>query len=194
MPTLQTPWGIADTVIRLDPDNRFLRVHTPSHGGIGVHPAQAIPDHIASCANVDAEGWRWFEEDINVAAVMVAFPHLFCINTVAAAKDALRHHLPEVYTRHFGEALTAANSHAIERREFEAASRDKFVVTAGFGSSFWDVPGGYVYACGFRRSDDATAGFLVPSARYARPERLILDEFPRWEPDRTLPMHKPRTD
>ena len=82
------------------------------------------------------------------------------------------------------------SARAIERREFEAATRDNFVVTAGFGSSFWDVPCGYVYACGFRQRDEATAGFLVPASRYTKPDRLILDEFPRWEPDRTLQMHK----
>ena len=190
MPKLQTPWGPADTVFRLDPDDMVLRVHTSGHGRIGVHPQQAIPPHIAACAQADSEGWRWFEEDVAAAAAILAFPHLFGPSTLAAATDCLRNNLPETYTEHFGEVLTAANSRAIERREFEAATRDNFVVTAGFGSSFWDVPCGYVYACGFRQRDEATAGFLVPASRYTAPDRLILDEFPRWEPDRTLQMHK----
>ena len=53
MPKIQTPWGPPDTVIRLDPDDMILRVHTCSHGGIGVHPHQSIPPHIAACAQVD---------------------------------------------------------------------------------------------------------------------------------------------
>ncbi len=190
MPKIQTPWGPPDTVIRLDPDDMILRVHTCSHGGIGVHPHQSIPPHIAACAQVDSEGWRWFEEDVAAAAVIIAFPHLFGQSTLAAAKDSLRNNLPATYAEHFGEVLTAANSRAIAQREFEAATRDNFIVTAGFGSSFWNVPCGYVYACGFRQRDEGTAGFLVPAAKYITPERLILDEFPRWEPDRTLPMNK----
>lgn len=190
MPKLQTPWGPAETVIRLDPDDMIMCVQTATHGGIGVHPHQAVPAHITTCAEVDQDGWRWFEEDIAAAAVIVAFPHLFGPGSLDAAKDALRNTLPEIYTAHFAEALTAANSRALERREFEAATRDKFVVTAGFGSSCWNVPVGYVYACGFRQCDEATAGFLVPQAKYIKPGRLILDEFPNWEPDRTLPYQK----
>jgi hypothetical protein len=145
MPKIQTPWGPPDTVIRLDPDDMILRVHTCSHGGIGVHPLQSIPPHIAACAQVDSEGWRWFEEDVAAAAVILAFPHLFGQSTLAAAKDSLRNNLPATYTEHFGEVLTAANSRAIAQREFEASTRDNFIVTAGFGSSFWNVPCGYVY-------------------------------------------------
>jgi hypothetical protein len=51
-----------------------------------------------------------------------------------------------------------------------------------------------VYACGWRKIDEATAGFLVPADIYdINPARLVLDDFPLWEPDRTLPYSKPQT-
>lgn len=194
MPKLQTPWGPAYEVRRLDANDMILRAFAAENSGIGVHPQQALPDHIARCATVGEQGWRWFEDTVAAAAVVVAFPHLFSASMLELAVDTLKHELPEAYTAHFGEPLTAATSRALERRAFEDAAMDNFVVTAGFGSAYWNVPCGHVYACGFRRRDEATAGFLVPASRYLEPDRLILDEFPRWEPDRTLPMHKRAPD
>lgn len=53
----------------------------------------------------------------------------------------------------------------------------------GFGDWSWNTPVGMVYACSFRASDGATAGFLVPADEYnVNPGRLILDKYPRWDP------------
>ncbi len=80
----------------------------------------------------------------------------------------------------------------MEEREFHARTTDNFIVTAAWGSSFWDVGNGKVYVCGWRRRDEATAGFLVPEEEYqVNPSRLILDTYPRWEPNRSLPYVKP---
>ena len=109
------------------------------------------------------------------------------------AKEILQHYYPEAFMAHFGGVLTAATSRALEQREWESATANNYTVTAGFGDWTWNVPLGYVYACGWRRSDEATAGFLVPADVYnVNPGRLVLDDFQRWEPDRTLPYSKPR--
>lgn len=170
----------------------MLRVGTSSHGGIGVMPAVAMPAHLAALADTDAYGTRWYEEDIAWAIAVTAFPDRFDPSWVNAARGTMRNEFPEAYVAHYGGALTAETSRVLERRLFEAATRDKFVVTGSFGDWAWDVPPGYVYACGWRRSDEATAGFLVPDAKYVSPGRLVLDDFPRWEPDRTLPYFKPK--
>lgn len=190
MPKLSTPWGQADVFVRLDPDKKVVRVATPSQGGIGVHPSLELAAHIEACAIVDSEGWRWFE-DSGCAAVIVALPQLFSRSAFESAKLDLQHSQPETYMTHFGTVLTATTSRALEQREFESATRNKYTVVAAFGDWAWDVPQGSVYCCGWRNSDEATAGFLVPADHfYQHATRLILDDFPRWEPNRKLPYSK----
>lgn len=194
MSKVSTPWGEAVIYFRLNPDKKFLRVNTDQSGGIGIHPSVPIPAHIERCAVIAEDGWRWFEDD-QCAAVVVAFPELFSHTAVSACRDHLRHTDPETFTAHFGITLTAADSRALEQREFEANTRDNFIPTAGFGDWAWNVPKDSVYVCGWRQRDEAIAGFLVPAERfYEEACRLVLDEFPRWEPDRALPYYKPKPE
>lgn len=193
MEKLSTPWGLADYVHFHDPDRKIRRVSTSSHGGISVSRELKMPDHLAALGMRDATGCLWFEEDLAWAAVPAAFPQHFNEESLEAAQQTLRHHFPEAYVAQFGGVLTASTSRALARREWEAATANSFVVTCGFGDWAWDVPTGHVYACGWRRSDEATAGFLVPASRYVNEGRLVLDAFPRWEPNRTLPYFKPKS-
>lgn len=192
MKNFNTPWGVADQIESCHPDRKILRVHTPSHGGIAVALDLAMPVCLASIGTVE-NGFRWFEEDLDWAAPVTAFPNFFPPEDVRHATEILQHCYPEAFMEHFGSVLTAANSRALERREWEAATANNFTVTAGWGDWAWDVPQGQVYATGWRRKDEATAGFLVPAAVYkVNPGRLVLDNFPRWEPNRSLPYSKPR--
>lgn len=193
MEKLSTPWGLADYVQFHDPERRIRRVSTSSHGGFCVAHDLKMPDHLAALGMPDATGGLWFEEDLSWAAVPAAFPQHFNDETVAAAQQTLRHHFPEAYVAQFGGVLTAATSRALAQREWEAATANSFVVSCGFGDWAWNVPARHVYACGWRRSDEATARFLVPAADYINEARLVLDAFPHWEPDRTLPYFKPKS-
>lgn len=191
MKNFNTPWGVADEVRFYGQDRKILSVSTPSHGGIGAALDVPMPAHLA-VIGMEQGGYRWFEEDQAWAALVTAFPGYFTESDVRFAKDILQNHYPEAFTAHFGVELTAATSRALEQREWEHATAGNFVVTAGFGDWAWDVPMGKVYACGWRRKDEATAGFLVPTDVYqANPGRLVLDSFPRWEPNRNLPYSKP---
>lgn len=187
---MRTPWGDAQTVSYYDPDRKIVHVSTASHGGLGVDLALDMPAHLAGIGECDDKR-RWFEEDKAWAAVALAFPQFFSATVVEQAKETLKHWRPEAYMTHFGVTLGPADSHVLEKRAWEQATRDNFVVTAGWGDWAWDVPAGHVYAAGFRASDGAAAGFLVPQDQYERPGRLVLDGFPRWEPDRTKPYCKP---
>jgi len=192
MRNMNTPWGRADYVHFHAPDRSIIRVGTSSHGGIGVASARDMPDHLASIGFVEGE-WRWFEEDQDYCAAVVAFPEHFPPEWQESAKLTLQNWYPEAHMRHFGSVLTGATSLALEKREWESATRDKWVALSGFGDWSWNTPAGKVYACGFRARDGATAGFLVPAEEYdVNPARLVLDGYPRWEPDRTLPYTKPR--
>ena len=165
---------------------------TSEHGGIGVLPAAPMPDYLAALGHTDVYGTRWYEEDIAWAIAVTAFPDRFEPSWIVAAKETMRHEYPEAYMTHYGVVLTAETSRLLERRQFEAATRNSYTVTASFGEWAWNVPVGFVYACGWRRSDESTAGFPVPAEKYLNPGRLVLDEFPRWEPDRSIPAYKPK--
>lgn len=189
---MPTPWGVSHYVHFHGPDKLVVRVGTAEHGGIGVDASITMPPALAALAMVDSEGRRWFEEDITWAAAVIALPDRFQPEWVETAQDILCHHFPDAYMAHFNVVLTAADSRAMEEREFHAKTTDNFIVTAAWGSSFWDVGNGNVYVCGWRRRDEATAGFLVPEEEYqVNPSRLILDTYPRWEPNRSLPYVKP---
>jgi hypothetical protein len=189
MMRFETPWGQSALVRFLSSNGDVVRVESPGHGGDGVRTDVPMPPTLAGLG-VTVGNWRWFEEDVAWAAVAIAFPALYQPEQVELATSTLRDWFPDEYSAHFGVQLDAQSSRVLEQREWEQATRGSFCVTAGFGSQFWDVPAGYVYACGFRASDEAVAGFLVPEAEYANPMRLILDAFPRWEPNRTLPYLK----
>jgi hypothetical protein len=190
MKHFNTPWGVAD-VHSLHPENKILRVSTATHGGIAVTLDLQMPACLAALGT-ELGGYRWFEEDLAWAAPATAFPRCFHPDQVWMAREILQHNYPEAFMAHFGGVLTSATSRALEQREWESATAGRFVVTAGFGDWAWDVPRGHVYACGWRRNDEATAGFLVPAEIYdVNPGRLVLDDFTRWEPDRNLPYTKP---
>lgn len=191
MKNFPTPWGLADQVDILHPEKKILRVHTPEHGGVAVATDLPMPSCLAALGE-QGQSFRWFEEDQAWAAPATAFPSFFHPEQVRRAKQILQHYYPEAHMDHFGGVLTAATSHALERREWESATANNFTVTSGFGDWAWDVPRGYVYACGWRKNDEAVAGFLVPADVYsANPGRLVLDEYPRWSPNRALPYSKP---
>ena len=192
---MPTPWGVSHYVHFHGADKLVVRVGTAEHGGIGVDASILMPPALAALAMLDSDGRRWFEEDVCWAAAVIALPDRFPADWVESAQNTLCHSFPDAYMAHFNVVLTAADSRAIEEREFHAKTQDNFIVTAAWGSAFWDVGTGSVYACGWRRRDEATAGFLVPEGEYqVAPSRLILDNYPRWEPDRSLPFVKPERE
>lgn len=187
---MRTPCGDAHTVSFYDPDPKIAHVFTVSSSGIGVDLALDMPAHLAELGECDDKR-RWFEENEAWAAVAVAFPSFFSAGVVEQAKETLKHRRPEAYMAHFGVTLGPADSYALEQRAWEQATRDSFVASAVWTDAFWDIPSGYVYAAGFRARDEAIAGYLVRRSRCVNAARLVLDGFPRWEPDRTKPYCKP---
>lgn len=189
---MNSPWGQTHYVHYHGSDKLVVRVSTSEHGGIGVHPDVSMPLALACLGMTDDAGWRWFEEDLAWAIPVVALPERFPEDWVTAARDTLRNEFPQAYMAHFSVVLTPKESRLLEQMEWDAATRNRFTPTAGFGSEFYNVPPGTVWVAGLRLSDEATAGFLVPEVDYlASGSRLILDGFQRWEPDRTTSYRKP---
>ena len=188
MDKLSTPWGPAHTLQVIDPARQIVHVTTAEHGGYGVSNALPLPKCLAGLGVVEGD-YRWFEEDSCWCAVPIAFPKYFSPATLASAMDTLRNDHPSAYQIHFRVHLKPEESRALEQARWDESTRNSFTLSAGFTDA-WDIPAGHVYAVGWRRADEATAGFLVPAADYEATTRLVLDSYPRWEPNRTLSRHK----
>ena len=187
---MRTPWGDAHTASYYDPARKIVHVSTASHGGIGVDLALDMPAHLAAIGECDDKR-RWFEEDEAWAAVAIAFPQFFSAAVVEQAKETLKHWRPDAYMVHFGVTLGPADSHVLEQRAWDHATRDNFVTTAVWNDAFWESPVAMSTLRASALDDEAIAGFLIRRSECANATRLVLDGFPRWEPDRTKPYCKP---
>ena len=186
-----SPWGKIDQTEGIDDKGLIIRVHTPSHGGIGVHKSLEMPSSLASLAMEPAAEWRWFEEDCDWAAVPLAFPDRFNEAVLDQAKDCLRNWNPDAYEGFFGVKPTPEESHVAKDRYLKDLNKQNFMPKTGYGDWAWDVPKGFVYCQGARQSDEATKGFLVPADEYKNLQELVLNDYPAWEPDKSLPYTKP---
>lgn len=191
-----TPWGVADHVVALNPERTVLRVGTPSHGGIGVHASVNIAPHLLRYA-INAEStspdeWRWFEEDCNWALVALALPDLFTPEQRESAEATVRNWCPDAWEAHFGRRPSAEESSRIRELELAERLKNHFRPRTAFGDWAWNVPKGHVYVLGHRAIDDQTQGFLVPDPEYQNLDTLVLDSYPHWSPDKSLPYSKPR--
>lgn len=189
---MDTPWGRADLVESKTDDNTVLVVSTSSHGGIGVHIAtHSIPEYFKKFA-IYGETWAWFEEDCCWSAAALALPELF-LDAQQSAEDTLRNWYPDAYAAHFGRMPLASESMVVRERERKIRLMNNFTVYAAWDETAWNVPIGHVYVRGRRSADNAEAGFLIPVDLYKPPiDDIVLDAFPRWEPDRALPQFKPK--
>lgn len=187
--SINTPWGVADSVRDVSGDGEVIVVSTSSHGGIGVKETRQLPPYMTPYG-LACSGFLFFEEDRDWSLPVCAFPDLFP-KRQEAAKDTILNWHPGVYEKHFGHKPTAAESLAVAEAERHERLKNNFIPSTGFGDWAWDVPKGYVYALGWRRADRATKGFLVPKAQYVNLHELVLDAFPAWAPDKTQPYSKP---
>ena len=190
MKTMNTPWGPADGISYLNDERTIIRVHTSSHGGIGVRCDVPMPPHFP--CGLDGDNWRWYEEDQEWCFPATAYPACFKPDAVQIAKDLMRNWYPDAFEAHFAEKVTSSNSAARRRDELNSRLHGNYRVKACWSDSCWNVPTGQVLALGVRASDGDEATFLVPKPDYKALDELVLDRYPRFTPDRTLPYSKPR--
>lgn len=183
-----TPWDRPDDVTFLNKEHTVLRVSTPSHGGIGVHKSQQMPTHLAN--GIDEGGFLWYEEDCHWSLVVLAFPDLFEERVRESAKTTAANWYPDEYMAHFGVTLSIEQSSTLAQRDRDLRLANKFTVSSAFSDTTWNVPKGFVYASGYRKSDGAHQGFLVPKEQYVNPHELVLDDYPQWSPDKSFPYMK----
>jgi hypothetical protein len=83
----QTPWGIADSTYEIA--DGILSHHTASHGGIELSPERHAALQSKFRFHTFAGG-RWYEEDCDACAVVIAFPDAFPAHKVPLAIQAAK--------------------------------------------------------------------------------------------------------
>lgn len=120
MTNLNTPWGRADQVTPIGTQGIFM-ASTASHGGLFV-PDELLaqmPEELrgsnsySGCAN-------WFEEDIEWAIPVLAFPDQFPPSTCDAAVKTIKYYedrKPDEYLYSAAQWLAGPGGQAVKDRE-----------------------------------------------------------------------------
>ena len=158
--SIHTPWGESQSVKHIA--DGIVSVSTASHGGyiLSDERNRQMPD----CLRID-EGW--YEEDCDWALVAVAFPQFFEKKDVECATSTLRNLLPDQYEKHTGKVLVSGESREKDRRAWQEAHRNDYVVGAAWGDWHHAVPKEHVAVCAWlpgRRETEAY--FIVPADEY----------------------------
>lgn len=165
-----TPWGLSEHATAYGPEIVFHE--TASHGGFQlsaernamVHPMLRSKDH-------------WYEEDREWAGVAQAFSLFFTDLERRDADKIIRNWFPDAWEDIHGRALLPGQSRERDRRAFESAHADSWIVLTAIASKHQPdhveciaTPGGYRGAAERRR-------YLVPADDYL-PGRFgfVIDE------------------
>lgn len=166
-----TPWGVSQLATIYGPG--VVAHSTAAHGGI----------HLSADRNrqIDAALRKespWYEEDSEWAIVAQTFPDLFTSYERKCADDTIRHSWPETWERIHGRNLAAGESRSRDRRAFEEAHADDWVVISAIYSGQHAGMTEVVATKGGLRGAGAERRFLVPSEEYGTRGHLgfVIDE------------------
>lgn len=150
---------------------------TASHGGFNLDDAR----NAAMPAALRIEG-GWYEEDCDWAMVAFGFPKLFTAYERRIAEKTLRDTYPERWEAVHGRSLAPGESFTKDRRLFEEAHAEDWIVISASMSGTTLGLVQCVAALGGKRDRRPYRGFLVPKAEYrAGPHGFVIDEA-RHEP------------
>lgn len=190
-----SPWGEIQDKSELAPG--IWAVSTAGHGGIKLSRERnaAMPDYMRNKGG-------WYEEDCEWAKVAVVYPigfqstfkdrHGVDQTEYDCALETFRNWFPEEYESFFNIVLQPGQSHCRDQRIFELETRNKFVVSAAWGSWAAWVPDGKVGVIAKRVVDSAKAWFLVNVPDYDKRGRhgFVID--PARDQEIPEPEHKIR--
>jgi hypothetical protein len=126
--TASTPWGASQGATLYAEDVIFHS--TASHGGIHLSAARNRRVH----PMLRAEG-GWYEEDEAWAIVAITFPHLFTAFERRCAEQTIKDSWPDAWETIFGTVLAPRESREKDRRAFERAHADDWIVTLAITST-----------------------------------------------------------
>jgi len=161
-----TPWGSAQYI---KPFGRGIgECGTAGHGGVRVSRALAEKTMLPAVLKqaIVRKDYYWFEEDCAYSLVVLSFPERFEEKAHEYAHAAAKNWFPDEYTLLTGNAVALEESHTLQRRKFEAETRDRFVVCSASGDWKEGVPAGMVEVLAKRASDGARVTALVPADEY----------------------------
>ncbi|OYX62661.1 hypothetical protein U8326_14060 [Tsuneonella sp. CC-YZS046] len=167
---LWTPWGGSQGGVVYAEGVVFH--HTAGHGGFNLDEAR----NAAMPAALRIEP-GWYEEDCDWAMVAFGFPELFTAYERRIAEKTLRDTFPDRWEAVHGRSLAPGESFSNDRRLFEEAhAQDWIVISASMSGS---APGFVkcVATLGGKRDWRPYRGFLVPKAEYrSGPHGFMIDE------------------
>lgn len=118
----------------------------------------------------------WYEEDCDWALVAFGFPELFTAYERRIAEKTLRDTFPERWEAIHGRALAPGESFMNDRRLFEVAHAQDWIVVSAIRS---DVRPGFVECIATLGGDRAGSRrcYLVPAGEYrCEPHGFVIDE------------------
>jgi len=165
-----TPWGMSQgSEVYAD----GVAFHsTASHGGFRLDEARRA----AMLPALRVEG-GWYEEDCEWAKVALAFPELFTTRERRMAEKTLRHDFPDCWEAVHGRLLAPGESFDKDRRLFEEAHAQDWIVISASQSQGSPGVVECVAALGGKRDRRPYRGFLVPNDEYrSGPHGFVIDE------------------
>lgn len=160
---IESPWGRVQHGTKIA-DGMFV-VSTAGHGGFKL---SVLLNSMIPVAFRNDNGW--YEEDCEAYKVVHFFPGLFQPDQVTRAAEALKHWNWQEWERHYGVALTDAESHMKADHNFKLAHKDSLLTISAYGDWHMYVPKGMVGVCasrgGSREYGVETRGFLVTKEEY----------------------------
>jgi len=156
-----TPWGASQgaTVYA----EGVERHSTAGHGGFKLSAEENRKVHptLRSTAG-------WYEEDSEWAIVAISLPHLFTTFERRCAERTIKNSWPDAWETIFGTVLAPGESYEKDRRSFELAHANDWIVISAITSSRCE---GFVECVatpgGRRGAGTEERRFLVPSSEYA---------------------------
>ena len=154
-----TPWGSSQLATIYGPG--VIAHSTAGHGGF--HLSADRNRLIDPSLRKDSP---WYEEDCEWAIVALTFPDLFTSYERKCADETIRHTWPETWERIHGRILAPGESRSRDRRVFEQAHAQDWVVVSAIYSGQHAGMTEVVATKGGLRGVDAERRFLVPSDEY----------------------------
>ena len=166
-----TPWGSSQLATIYGPS--VIAHSTASHGGFHLSP-----DRNRLIDPTLRKDSPWYEEDCEWAIVALTFPNLFTAYERRCADETIRHSWPDTWERIHGRILAAGESQSRDRRVFEHAHADNWVVISAIYSDQHAEMTEVVATRGGIRGAEGERRFLVPSDEYGGrgPFGFVIDE------------------
>ncbi|WP_019998515.1 DUF7007 domain-containing protein [Aureimonas ureilytica] len=153
----ETPWGTAQHAETYGAG--IVAYSTAGHGGFHVAPKANARIHPALRAT---DGW--YEEDRAWAAIALAFGELFTTMERKSARKTIRNAQPDAYEAIFTTTLTPGESHAKDRRAFQAANVANWIV--GSAIILDERPGFTEVVASVGDQHQERRRFLIPRGEY----------------------------